>query len=343
MPTIRQDKGRYLYVQFYDPATGKRPLVATGKLNNRAGVSEVKKMLKNKEIRADFEPKKETEKTDVFREMEKLYFSKVQLQPGTVEVRGYALGHWKRICGVKKIEDYTEKDCQKFTEALKDKAQNTIAIYTSELHSFFNWFLEHNYIRENPIRITKRIIKDPRIIPENDLIKLLRYFYVKPNKRQFALLFFLLNCGCRKSDALALEWKNIDWSNGIIYIRNIKKDRNYSIPLTDKIAIALKMVEGLYDESVFGYKRDSLKFYWEAQKKLWGKNRYTMHQLRKTYITTLLQKEYDLDTVMKLTNHKDVETISKYYSVAVVKGYKERLNRIGVISDDMAHSIFTNI
>ena len=34
-----------------------------------------------------------------------------------------------------------------------------------------------------------------------------------------------------------------------------------------------------------------------------------------------------MDTVKKLVNHQELETISKYYNVAVVESYRERLNK----------------
>lgn len=91
---------------------------------------------------------------------------------------------------------------------------------------------------------------------------------------------------------------------------------------------ALQLMQGRFEPRVFGYANiTSLEFYWKAQVKVFGSNKYTMHELRKTFITTQLQRGFDMDTVKKLVNHQELETISKYYNVAVVENYRERLNK----------------
>jgi integrase len=196
----------------------------------------------------------------------------------------------------------------------------------------------------NITKITPRELKDPKFIPEDDLTKILAYLYNKKDKRHFAFIFFLLNAGCRKSDALALTWSQVDWGNRIIYIKNIKKNRNYVIPLTNMLEESLNLMKGRYPDRVFGFaNQTSLEFYWRCQVNLFGCNKYTMHELRKTFITKLLQKGYDLDTVKKLVNHVEVETISRYYNVAVINQYRERLDGIGVISSDLYANIYANL
>ena len=325
MAIIRKS-GKHLYVQVYDPQTQGTSHIPTDIPNTPDGYSKVKALIKIGYYKAKplitF-----TLDMDILQAQD-YYFSQVQLSPKTIDGRKLALRWWIQLCGVKRLNKYNDKDYQTFIEALSDRSKNTLAIYTSELHSFFQWYVNKKALSANIISITPRELKDPRIIPQSDLTKLLAYLYQKEDKRHFAFIFFLLNAGCRKSDAIALPWSSVDWGNKIIYIKNIKKNRNYSIPLTNMLSEALQLMQGRFEPRVFGYANiTSLEFYWKAQVKVFGSNKYTMHELRKTFITTQLQRGFDMDTVKKLVNHQELETISKYYNVAVVENYRERLNK----------------
>ncbi len=55
---------------------------------------------------------------------------------------------------------------------------------------------------------------------------------------------------------------------------------------------------------------------------------YTLHQLRRTYVTRLLQSEIDLRTVQAYAGHKDIASTMRYLRPASAKDAQEKLNKV---------------
>ena len=203
MSTIRTDKGDFIYVQFKDPSTGKWTTRKTDIPNTSKGKKEAERLNK-KGLLSPIQTKNYFTLDMVLSQAEKYYFAEnPQLAQGTMETRQYALRHLREVEGDKKLDKYNQKSFDnliKYFDARKHGV-NTRAIFTSELHSFFQWFVDKGYLGSNFTRILPRKIKQPRRIPEEILEKILVFLAQKENLSQFCFIYALAHIGCRKSDS----------------------------------------------------------------------------------------------------------------------------------------------
>ncbi|MFZ5949049.1 MAG: tyrosine-type recombinase/integrase, partial [Stygiobacter sp.] len=244
------------------------------------------------------------------------------------------------VCGNKKIEGYTNADYRKLLKYFNEKnySSNTQGIYTSHLHALFNFFIEMKYIKEIPFKVIKRKIKPPESIDDGDLRVILDFLRMKEKKDQYHLIMFLLITGFRISTALELKWENVDWENGFIVAPNVKKDKEFFFPLTDDLSYLLKEIGIKKEGKIFSYSNNGLKFFLRVQRSLLKSNSisktYTLHQLRKTFITKLLESGIPIHTVKALADHSNIQTTINYYAAINVKKIKEELNSRGIFRDN---------
>jgi len=263
-----------------------------------------------------------------------------------------AVNHLITVAGDKFIQDYTHKDYVMLlkyfrtpkkiivdTRSKKDEkktitkalSQNSQAIYTRTLKSLFNYFLKHKYIQENIIEAVPTAEAKPTPIDEDDLIKIMQVLKKYPH--QYALTYFLVNTGIRKSTALDLQWQDIDWENKFIKFRNIKvKGKEYTFPLIPRLQEILKTLTIKKTGKVFPYKNDyGLIFFKRAQKNLELKNHYSIHKLKHTFVSQLVNAGMSLEDVSELTN-TSLRTLKKNYLKMDKNRIAEKLQSIKITS-----------
>ena len=122
--------------------------------------------------------------------------------------------------------------------------------------------------------------------------------------------------GLRLGEILALEWNDLDFNKKMIHVRNksghkTKSRKNRSIPMFGDIELDVKNASRNFQRIL---KQAELV---DEQ----GDSLVTMHNLRDTFITNLLQTGTDPKTVQILAGHSSVVTTLKYYAGVRVKGF----------------------
>ena len=112
-----------------------------------------------------------------------------------------------------------------------------------------------------------------------------------------------------------MEWKDIDLKKRIIAVKNAKdEDRIDYLPIYEEL---FKFIVEEFPEregKVFDYKSgDSLKFFAKFLKRE-GFNHYSLHTLRKTYISRLVNSGFSVFDVMTLARHKNIKTTLEHYT-----------------------------
>ncbi len=140
------------------------------------------------------------------------------------------------------------------------------------------------------------------VIPEKEMIQILEGLKEK-NRKHYQVIFLLLATGFRVSELLNLDFKDIDLKNNIISVENTKCDR------TDYFPIYPELREFLLNEfpnrigKLFDYKsRHSLNFFKRYLKDA-GFRHYSLHTLRKTFISRLVNSGLKIPDVMASARH----------------------------------------
>lgn len=230
------------------------------------------------------------------------------------------------------IESITATDIHKYINKLikQGYSQKTIATHKSVLNMIFTFAILSGYIDSNPVQIItlpNNLPKTPRKMPTDEEINIVNSHY-----EGFAFLpYFLLNTGLRKSEALALEYEDIDFENKSIRInKKIVYDGNKpiveyktktinslrSVILLDRVAEKLpKDKKGIIfcNENGSYLTNKQFRKRWDKWKNEYGIN-VTAHQLRHGFATMLYEAGIDIKDAQDLMGHSDIKTTQSIYT-----------------------------
>jgi integrase len=214
----------------------------------------------------------------------------------------------------------------------KHLAHNTISTYTKHLDFIFRWCVKQKYTDENIITPIAEQTMPVRPVPEHDLKKIFEHFRNSDYAHQYYLVRLLYLTGFRISTLITLNVDHIDFNMQLIYYRNVKGNKNSLLPMHKELRHTLEaMIKELRlknGERLFPYRgKDSLKFFPRAMRdKL--KMKYTLHQLRKTHATTLINNNIDLYDAKIILDHSDVKTTQRYYILAQMDRIRNEMSKV---------------
>lgn len=181
-----------------------------------------------------------------------------------------------------------------------------------------------------------RIIKLPSLKRDNKLPVVLS---IQECKRLFAagrilkhrvLLSLVYSAGLRSKEVRNLRISDIDFDRQMIHIRQTKYNKDRYVPLSPLMAKGLRKYLSAYHpkDYLFNGKRigSSLSakgVQWamrETVKRAKITKQVTIHSLRHSYATHLLEFGMDIDTLSKLLGHAHLTTTLIYLHVARLKG-----------------------
>ena len=236
-------------------------------------------------------------------------FDKFYNQFGNIRIRSITDLHFEDL------EAELKKDKIVNKKTKKGLSSNSIASYFNKLNQIFNFFVEKNYIDKNPVPTKKMKPKEIVTIPEKELQAILSLLRLK-NREQYKVIFLLLATGMRSGELVRLEWKDIDLKNNIMTIKNYKVDRIDRIPIYNELREFLIKEYTEREGKVVRYSSyDSLNFFRRFLKRE-GFRHYSIHTLRKTYISRLVNSGLSVYDVMTLARHKSIQTTLKHYTAA---------------------------
>jgi site-specific recombinase XerD len=145
----------------------------------------------------------------------------------------------------------------------------------------------------------------------------------KKAQRDRALFGFLYATGARVNEALKLTIKDIDFEGKAVAIRGAKWRKDRVVPLLDVCAYCLRIHlagrEEMKEEYVFQGERGSLsypaarlRFVFWTKKAGVKKNNLTIHSIRHSVATHLIENGADIRYVQELLGHATIKTTVRY-------------------------------
>lgn len=168
----------------------------------------------------------------------------------------------------------------------------------------------------------KKALKNPTVFSESEITKIIQAI---SNPKHRAMIMIGYAAGLRVSEIVNLKIKDIDSERMVIYIRNAKgkKDRQVSLsetllPFLRSYYIKYKPKGYLFEGQQGGaYSTRSLQLILkEAKQKAGVKKQGSMHALRHSFATHLLEGGTDLTLIQKLLGHNDIKTTLRYTHVS---------------------------
>jgi integrase/recombinase XerD len=198
--------------------------------------------------------------------------------------------------------------------------------YQNQMVNALKLFFKHIMNNVMDVELIHRP-RPPKLLP-NVLSKeeVKRILDAHDNMKHRTMLSLIYSCGLRRSELLHLKPRDIDSQRGIIIIRQAKGKKDRIVPLSTKILemlrvyfVAYRPKEYLFEgqESGKPYDERSLQQVMKhALIKAGIKKPATLHWLRHSYATHLLEVGTDLRYIQELLGHKSSRTTEIYTHVS---------------------------
>ncbi len=243
---------------------------------------------------------------------------------------------------IKYLNDMRISDFRSFLSYLRNKdiSSTSIARIISSLKSFFNYLLNTNLIESTVVqslRTPKQKKSLPRPISSKLAIETIEYAQDMEKEkwiglRNKSILMLLYGCGLRISEALNLNFEDINENDYLIIKGKGNKER--MVPLMDYVK---NDIENYMHECPKNFMKDDPLFVGKRLDRLspriiqyvLEKIRHnlslpetaTPHALRHSFATHLLNSGGDLRTIQELLGHSSLSTTQKYTKVETEKLY----------------------
>ena len=243
---------------------------------------------------------------------------------------------------IKYLNDMKISDFRSFLSYLRNKdiSSTSIARIISSLRSFFNYLLNTNLIESTVVqslRTPKQKKSLPRPISSELAIETIKHAQDMEKEkwiglRNKSILMLLYGCGLRISEALNLNFEDINENDYLIIKGKGNKER--MVPLMDYVK---NDIENYIHECPKNFMKDDPLFVGKRLDRLspriiqyvLEKIRHnlslpetaTPHALRHSFATHLLNSGGDLRTIQELLGHSSLSTTQKYTKVETEKLY----------------------
>ena len=208
-------------------------------------------------------------------------------------------------------------------------SDKTIAGQIAACKAFFNWLESEGEVESSPARALKplkRKREDPKPISEADYLRILEAAR-RHSAREFAIIMFLADTGCRLQGIATLKLKNIrlDKENmrghAIVTEKGDKARRVYFREATYKAITAYLMVrpDG-YDTLFIGTAGPlTAAGIYQAIRRLAKRagitGRCNPHSFRHRYARTASQSGIPLNVLSTMLGHEDTAITARYYAI----------------------------
>lgn len=245
-----------------------------------------------------------------------------------------------RFAQLKNIEDITNENLRELFingRIHRNWRPRTFIVYYHSLTVFFKWCVANHYLATNPIigielpKVEKRL---PTQLNKQDALKLLEVIYNYPydspflRYRNHAMFSMFVFAGLRKSELLKLKFTDVDVTNLSIFVNQGKGSKDRIVPMSFTLAQTLRryleerkrlgktcpeFFASLHQN--IGFTNDGLKHLVVAVRKATGL-RFTVHKLRHTFATLMLEGGCDIYSLSRMMGHSDISTTTIYLSAS---------------------------
>lgn len=289
-----------------------------------------------------------------------------------VKTIGLFKNHILPSMGAYKIEKITIDICQKHVNewAGKLKKFRTVKSYAAKVLDFA---IKRGFMQTNPFThvetsintVKKRVVEDEEdsenFYTREQLIRFLSCLEQESNFKAYALFRLLAFSGMRKGEALALSWKDLNFTtnelrinkalsrgkDNKLYVKSTKTGVARTIKMDDKTMTILKewkkkqkqdyLVLGfntmqpkqlVFSNEVNEYLQPTKTRKWILHiQKNYGLGTITTHGLRHTHCSLLFEAGASLKEVQDRLGHSDVQTTMNIYAHVTKKAKEEAIQK----------------
>ena len=243
----------------------------------------------------------------------------------TIKTYSEALKTFLQFFSEKPIEQIDNQDIVHFNNAyiLKNKLS---AAYQNQVVNAIKLFFKtiaHKAIDVSLVHRPRREHTLPNVLSKEEVKMILEALTNIKHKTMLSLIY---SCGLRRSELLNLRPQDIDSKRNLILIRQAKGKKDRIVPLSEKILILLRnyyktyqpktwLFEGQFKDTPYD-ERSLASVLKRAVEKTNINKPVTLHWLRHSYATHILEAGTDLRYIQELLGHKSSKTTEIYTHVS---------------------------
>lgn len=234
--------------------------------------------------------------------------------------------------GVKNWEAHTNKEL--LNNGFMLISQKQMAYSTQkQLIGALTLFYQEMYNRTvqlQPLRPTRKPNTLPTVLSQQEVKRL---FKATHNLKHKAMLVTVYSLGLRSGELLNLKIHDVDGDRNLVNIIEAKGKKDRIVVLPEKLRILLRQYFKEYKPKMYlfegqkggKYTSSSLsKVFKNSLHKAKINKQATLHTLRHSYATHLLEQGTDIRVIQKLLGHKNIKTTQIYTHVAETELLKVR-------------------
>jgi site-specific recombinase XerD len=259
----------------------------------------------------------------------------------TIRRYRYAIRSYCAFTGIEDITLVTNENIRALLYYGRNERKwsvNTYIVHQKSLLVFFRWCVKQGYLQNNPaedIEVPKLEKRLPFKLTKQEALRLLEvisnypYDYKFLRYRNHAIFATFIFAGLRKQELLNLKYADIDIENMTIFVRQGKGKKDRIVPMGYTLALSLKSYVDerkrlkktcpeffVSSNRNIGYTENGLKRL-VSQLCIASGIKFTIHKLRHTFATLMLEGGCDIYSLSKMMGHSDIKTTTIYLSASV--------------------------
>ncbi len=255
------------------------------------------------------------------KELQNLGYSKTVVNNYPKQIRTF-LSHFKKsfteIYTQDILEYHSHLKTTKGTRTKKPFSESYIHSILLAIKLYFEYLQRTGAIKINPyqLKIKSPKSEERKIFTQEEIQKL----YNKSTQLQTIILHLCYACGMRRNEAVELKTNDIDLENCLLYIRKGKGKKRRVIPFTKQVKKDIEFFLSVEKNKTENLLNITATRIYEEFKKLLKKvelenQKFTLHCLRHTIATQLLEQGMELEKVRDFLGHEYLGTTQIYTRV----------------------------
>ncbi len=197
------------------------------------------------------------------------------------------------------------------------------------------------YLSPEMINRPRKEYKLPHYLTREEVSKI---FFSIGNVKHRAMISIVYACGLRLGEVIRIKLKDIDASQRLLMIRQSKGNKDRVVPIPESILYLLNDYANVYKPKEYlfegqregeSYAERSLQevFKTALRKSAIQKQEATLHWLRHSYATHLLEMGTNIRDLQTLLGHKNVKTTEGYTHISATK-FKRIVSPFDVLPEE---------
>lgn len=255
-----------------------------------------------------------------------LWMRQMRYSPNTIHSYLEAIKTFSRFYADKSIWELGVEEVFQFNNEYI-LANSFSASYQNQIISAINQFygrLDDSAMDLTELERPKKARRLPKVIAKADIQLMLAGV---PNMKHKMALAWIYGLGLRRSELIKMELRDVDFKRMSVLVRNGKGQKDRILPMSDKLAAGMNTYiqlfnpeKYLFEGQITGkpYSTTSLeKIFHKYLAKVLKNHNFTLHSLRHSFGTHLLEAGVDLRYIQELMGHKSSKTTELYTWVSM--------------------------